>query len=299
MNKIYIGVVIVIAFVLIIMSFTSRDDSQYNVRIFEPLPQVINSPQIKVKYEFAEESIPMESFDIYERIDRELINNSYGHSSTVQNIKLANRFFPEITRILKQYGVPEDFKYLAVAESGLRNVVSPAGASGYWQLMKPTAQELGLTINSEVDERYDLEKSTIAAAQYLLKLKGIFGTWINAAAAYNTGMTRLKNNLEDQREQDFFDLNLNSETMRYFFRILAIKEILEHPGDFGFHISNVDKYKELNDYYEVRVDTTIENLGDFAHRFNVSYRMLKIYNPWLTSETLTFTGEPYFIKIRK
>ncbi|MEZ4908508.1 MAG: lytic transglycosylase domain-containing protein [Saprospiraceae bacterium] len=299
MKKLLYINIIFILLIIIIFSFTNKDLTNYNKKVFEPLPQVISSPQIKKEYSFAGENVSIESFDIYERLDRELINNSYGHSSTVQNIKLAGRFFPVISPILKEYGVPDDFKYLAIAESGLRNVVSSAGAAGYWQFMKPTANELGLKINSEIDERYDIEKSTRAAAEYLLKLKAKFGTWVNSAAAYNMGMTKLKNTYEDQKEEDFFNMNVNSETMRYFFRILAIKEILEHPGDFGFHISNDDKYKELNDYYEVKVDSTIENLGDFAHNFNISYRMLKIYNPWMISEKLTYSGEPYYIKIKR
>ncbi len=265
----------------------------------DPLPQVIKTSPIKKYYYFAGEKIPIDNFDVKERLDRELLVNSYYHSATIQNIKLANKYFPVIEKILKKYNIPDDFKYLAIAESGLRNVVSKAGATGYWQLMKSVGKEQNLEIYEEVDERYDIEKSTIAACKYLLKLKKIFGTWINTAAAYNLGMTKFSQALNREKERDFFNLNLNEETMRYIFRIAAIKEIIEHPEDYGFYINQEEKYSPLDNYYKVKVDSTISNLGGFAHKYGITYRQLKIYNPWLRSYKLTVKNNTYYIKIPK
>lgn len=297
-NKINIKSFLILL-IIIGYSFSISDKWTLNGKSLEPLQQVIISPTIKKQYTFAGEVLPMDSFDLYERMDRELINTSYGHSTTLQHIKLTSRYFPIISKILAEYNVPDDFKYMAVAESDLRNVVSSAGATGIWQFMKPTAQELGLKINENIDERYDFEKSTIAAAKYLLKLKGIFGTWINTCAAYNLGMTKFIKNNDDQSESDFFNMNLNSETMRYVFRLAAIKEVLENQENYGFHVSNEEKYKELDDFYLVQVDSTIQNLGQFAHLHNTNYRMLKIYNPWLISTKLPVKDTTYFIKIKK
>ncbi len=274
-------------------------DISYIKSTMDPLPQVIKTSPIKKYYYFAGEKIPIDNFDVKERLDRELLVNSYYHSATIQNIKLANRYFPVIEKILKKYNIPDDFKYLAIAESGLRNVVSKAGATGYWQLMKSVGKEQNLEIYEEVDERYDIEKSTIAACKYLLKLKKIFGTWINTAAAYNLGMTKFSQALNREKEREFFNLNLNEETMRYIFRITAIKEIIEHPEDYGFYINEEEKYSPLDNYYKVKVDSTISNLGGFAHKYGITYRQLKIYNPWLRSYKLTVKNNTYYIKIPK
>ena len=288
-----------ILLIIVLMSFADQIEIQFPVNIIAPLPQIIKTPQPKSNYTFAGERIPIESFDVFERLDRELINNSYGHSNTIQSIKLSNRYFPVISKILSEYNIPDDFKYMAVAESGLRNAISSAGARGYWQIMKPTALELGLVINGEIDERYHIEKSTDAAARYLLKLKNRFGSWINVIAAYNVGMTKYKNIMNEQAESDFYDLNLNSETMRYLFRLVAIKEVFENPQDFGFHISDTEKYDELNDYYTISVDSTVNSLGKIAHENNTTFRILKIYNPWLISDKLTIKDTSFLIKIQK
>jgi membrane-bound lytic murein transglycosylase D len=281
------------------MSFSDKIETEFQNNIIDPLPQVVKTPQIKNYYSFAGERIPIESFDVFERLDRELINNSYSHSLTIQSIKLSKRYFPVISKILLEYSIPDDFKYMAVAESGLRNVVSSANATGYWQLMKPTALELGLIINDEVDERYDITKSTIAAAKYLQKLKSRFGTWINVIAAYNIGMTKYRKNINLQQEDEFYDMNLNSETMRYLFRLVAIKEVFENPQDFGYHLGETEKYNELNDYYNIVIDSTVNNLGQLAHENNTTFRMLKLYNPWLIGDKLTVIDTTFIVKIRK
>ena len=281
----------------ILFSFSANNQTSVDENFFKPLLQIIKSPPLKSSYTFAEENVPIEYSDIKERLDRELINNSYGHSSTMQSMKLSSRFFPVISQILYRYNIPGDLKYIAVAESGLRNVTSPAGAKGYWQFMTPTAQEMGLIINNEVDERYHIEKSTEAAARYLLELKTIFGSWADAASAYNMGKTRYKKTLEQQLGNDFFDLNLNQETMRYYFRLVAIKEVFENPEDFGFFIEENEKYPEFKDYYTIRIDTSVTNLAQLARDHNISYRTLKYYNPWLISDKLTVRNDTFLIKI--
>ena len=245
------------------------------------LPQVIHSIDMNKEYTFAGERVPTENFDVKERLDRELTVNSYRHSATVQYIKLANRFFPIIEPILAQNGIPDDFKYLAVAESGLRNAISPAGAKGLWQFMKGTGKDYGLEINSEVDERYHLEKSTKAACKFLNKLKDRHGTWALAAAAYNSGSSRVKGNLESQKETSYYDLNMNQETSRYLFRIIALKEILSNPANFGFQLNPEDLYQPLTDFSIVDFNKPVPSWADFAKQYGISYRMLKIYNPWI------------------
>ena len=249
-------------------------------------------------YWFAGERIPVENFDVRERLERELVVNTFYHSSTILNLKNATRFFPVIEPILKEQGIPDDFKYLAVAESNLRNETSPAGAKGFWQFMEGTAGDFDLEVNSEVDERYHLEKSTRAACEYLKERHKKFGSWINAAASYNMGSRGLSVDMDDQKFDNYFDLNLNAETSRYVFRIVAIKEVMEHPANFGFDLSKKERYQPLDDYTVVTVEESIPNLGDFAKKYGISYRMLKVYNPWLISHKLTVSsGKSYQVKI--
>ncbi len=289
--------VIALCVTLILSSNCAQDtkiDSPIGINHFS---QLIKPPKKKTNYYFAGERIPIEISDVWERLDRELTVNTYYHSSTIQNIKLANRYFPVIEKILKKYNVPDDFKYLAVAESGLRNVVSKAGATGYWQIMKPLGKSLGLEIYDEVDERYDIVKSTEAACKHILNLKKIYNTWVEVAAAYNLGVTKYSEARELEKENNYFNLNLNDETMRYLFRIIAIKDIMINPREYGFLIEKEDKYKPLDNFRKVKVDSTITNLGDFAHKYNISYRILKYYNPWLRSHKLTVKSNIYYIRI--
>ncbi len=299
----YINILIastILTLIIFVLSSSSNDGKiNYLAKKNDTLRQVITPPKKKSAYYFAGERIPIENPNIWERLDRELTVNSYYHSSTIQNIKLANRFFPVIEKILKKNNIPDDFKYLAVAESGLRNVISTAGATGYWQIMKPLGKSLNLEIYDEVDERYDIVKSTEAACKYLLNLKKTYGTWVDAAAAYNLGPTKYSEAMRLENEKSYFDLNLNEETMRYLFRIVALKEILSNPEDYGFFIDEKDKYAPLDNFYEVKVDSTISSLGDFAHKYNISYRELKFYNPWLRSHKLTVKNNKYVIKIPK
>ena len=179
-----------------------------------------------LKMDFAGEEVPTFMADVQERLDKEMITNMNYHTNTTLVIKRANKVFPIIEPILKKYGVPDDFKYLAVIESSLVNAVSPAGARGVWQFMPATAKEKGMEVSDEVDERYHLEKSTEAACKYLLSAKEKFGSWTLAAASYNGGMNGIAKKMEEQHVDNYYDLLLTEETSRYVFRILALKEIM-------------------------------------------------------------------------
>jgi hypothetical protein len=262
------------------------------------VPQVIKSIDINKTYSFAGETVPTDNFDAFERLDRELSVNTYWHSSTLLNIKNSNRYFHLIEQILAEEGIPDDFKYLAVAESNLRNATSPAGAKGIWQFLKSTGQAYGLEINGQVDERYHVEKATRAACNYLKDYHKRFGSWTLAAAAYNAGGTRISRLLNDQKAQSYYALNINEETSRYVFRIIAIKEILSDPASFGFYVELDQLYKPLDNYTLVTVDKSVANWGDFAIEHGTTYRLLKVYNPWLTSGSLTNSkGKKYEIKV--
>jgi hypothetical protein len=252
-------------------------------------------------YWFAGERVPTENFDVRERLERELVINSYLHSATILNLKNAARFFPVIEPILKEYGIPDDFKYVAVAESNFRNVAtSSAGAKGIWQFMEGTAGDYGLEVTDEVDERLHLEKATRAACQYLKRYKERFGNWTMTAAAYNMGAGGLSKDLGLQRMNNYYDLNLSEETNRYLFRIIAIKEVMTHPEEYGFVMDDDHLYDPLDKFAVVTVNTPIDNLGDFAKQYGVSYRLLKLYNPWLRDYKLTNKkGKSYDIKIPK
>lgn len=275
-----------------------EQQNQYEWQPTENVPQIVKGMDLDKNFEFCGESLPMDNFDVRERLDRELTVNTYWHSSTILSIKSTMRFFPTMERILKEEGVPTDLKYIAVAESALRNAVSPAGAKGIWQFMKGTGNEYGLEINDEVDERYHLEKSTRAAAKYLKSLRNRFGSWANAAAAYNMGGGNMNKHLREQQAESYFDLNLNEETSRYYFRLVAIKNILENPRAFGFYLDKEDYYKALDDYRVVEVDSSVENWGAFAAEQGISYRILKVYNPWLIDSKLTNrSGKTYEIRV--
>jgi hypothetical protein len=229
---------------------------------------------------FAGEPVPQEDPEILERIDREFLVNTYWQSNALLLMKRAHKYFPVIEPILAKNGVPEDFKYLAVAESGLENVVSPAGARGFWQIMKATGKEYGLEINDNVDERYHLEKSTQVACDYLNKYKEKYGSWTLAAAAYNAGTGAIDRYMNIQKADGYYDLLLGPETGRYVFRILAIKEILTNPEKYGFVIGEEDLYSNVPTF-QVEVDTAVTSFADFASKYEINYKILKRHNPWL------------------
>lgn len=264
----------------------------------DTLPQVIRPVSLEKSFDFAGEMLPMDNFDVRQRLDKELISNSYRHSNTMLYLKSMYQYFPEIERILKKNGLPEDFKYLAVAESGLANEVSPAGARGFWQFMAPTAKHYGLEISAQVDERYHLEKATEAACKYLKDYYQQFGSWTLAAAAYNMGGSSLKKSIAEQKGSSYYDLNLNAETNRYIFRIVALKEIMSHPEKYGFYLDTSEGYPPLDAYREITIDQGIPDLGQFSMGNGTTYRMLKVYNPWLISASLPNpSGKTYIIRL--
>ena len=246
---------------------------------------------------FAGERVPLQDTDVRERLDREIHVNTYWHSNMLLMIKKANRFFSEIEPLLKKYNLPDDFKYLAVAESGLDNVTSHAGASGFWQFMKATGKEYGLEINNYVDERYNLELATKVAAQYLINSKELFGSWTNAAAAYNVGNAGITKQMKRQDATDYYSLLLNSETGRYVFRILAFKEILSNPEKYGFYVDQQDLYQAIPTK-TIIINTPVEDFAKFAKQQGINYKILKIHNPWLRDTYLkNASGKAYSIKI--
>jgi hypothetical protein len=256
-----------------------------------------NAPEVPDHEDLAGEVVPMEAFGVRDQFDRELIVNTYRHSSTLLYFKRAARWFPVIEPILAESGLPDDFKYLAIIESGLSQVVSPAGAAGFWQFMKSTAPAYGLTVNNQMDERYHVEKSTRAACQYLLESKEEFGSWALAAASYNMGRAGVQRALQTQGVESYWDLHLNDETARYVFRMLAIKTIFENPEAFGFYIQPEALYSE----YASRTiwpDATISDLSAFALKEGTNLKALKTLNPWLRSSRLNVNvGDSVALKL--
>ncbi|GAB5399877.1 MAG: lytic transglycosylase domain-containing protein [Aureisphaera sp.] len=261
--------------------------NDYNVYAIE-LPQ---------EMDFAGERVPLEDPDIRERMDRELLVNTYWQSNGLLIFKRANKYFPIIEPLLEQYGIPEDFKYLAIAESALQNNRSPAGAAGFWHFLKSTGKEYGLEINDYVDERYNLEMATKVAAEYLKASKNRFGSWTLAAAAYNAGNAGINRQLKKQLVDDYYDVLLNDETSRYVFRILAFKEILSNPEKYGFNFREKDLYTPIPTY-NVKVDTAVTDFALFAKQFDINYKILKLHNPWLRDNYLkNASGKEYLIQI--
>lgn len=252
---------------------------------------------IPSKVEFCGEYLPLESKDITERLDKEIIKNTYWHSSILLFYKRTGKYFPTIESILKKNNIPDDFKYLAIAESGLENVVSPAGAKGFWQFMEKTGREYNLEINSEVDERYHLEKSTQATCDYLKDAYKKFGSWTLVAASYNMGMYGLEKRLKRQNVQSYYDLLLNSETARYVFRIVALKLILENPSIYGYNLNSTEKYSQ-QEFTSISIDSSISDFSRFSISQNINYKILKIANPWLRQKYLkNKNSKTYTLKI--
>lgn len=281
---------------LLIIFVSSSDHPLDSIQQQPAIPPAI-SPQIPEKITFCDEEVPVQYFDVYESLERELIVNTYFHSQTLMNIKRANRYFPEIVPILRQNNIPEDFKYLAVAESGFSYVVSPAGATGFWQLMENTAKEKGLEINDQVDERYHTEKATLAACKYFKDSYAKYNNWTMVAASYNAGRAGIDRQIERQGVYDYYDLLLFEETARYIFRILAIKLIMENPQEYGFIISESEHYDPIP-YHSVSISGNIEDMGAFAKEHGTNYKLLKMFNPWLRDNKLINTKQKtYEIRI--
>lgn len=257
----------------------------------------IVSPYIPDNMEFAGEIVPIENFEVRERIEREFIVNTYFHSLTILAVKRANRWFPVIEPILKQNNIPDDFKYLCVNESNLENVISPAHATGFWQFIKETGKRYNLEINRTIDERYHFEKSTQAACDYLNDAYDLYGSWTMAAASYNMGTNGTSNQIERQRTDNFYNLVLNPETSRYIARIIAFKYIMKNQHKYGFDIKQNELYQPLK-FYEVILDSTVTNFAIYAATLGINYKTLKLYNPWLRDNYLNNKkGRIYKIKV--
>lgn len=257
------------------------------------------SIRIPKNLNFAGEKVPITDFSVREAMERELVVNTYWQSQSLLLHKRANRWFPVIEPILKKNNIPEDFKYIALIESQLTNVVSPQGATGFWQLIESTATGYGMEINEEVDERYHVEKSTEAACKYFKEAYKIFNNWTLVAASYNLGMGGIQGQLNKQKADNYYDLLLNEETARYVYRILAMKEIIARPKVYGYMLRKKDLYPFIPTK-KITVDSTIHNLADFAISQNINYKVLKLFNPWLRANTLTNADrKKYTIEIPK
>ena len=294
-----IATIVVLLSIMSIFSFSSKEHAE-NISVLNSLKEkytIFAIPKPSSTIYFANERVPLENPDIWERYDKELLKNTYWQSNTLLLHKRAAKYFPVIEPILKKNNLPDDFKYLALTESGLENVTSPAGAKGFWQIMKSTSKEFNLEVNSEVDERYHIEKSTQAACDFLNSAKEKFGSWTLAAAAYNMGRSGLLKQMNRQKSYTYYDLLLNNETSRYVFRILAIKEIIENPKKYGFQFRTEDLYKNIPTY-EVMVDTSISSWADFSKEYGINYKILKLHNPWLRESYLTNKlKKKYYIEI--
>lgn len=262
-------------------------DSLYTIKSFK-LPDTVT---------FAGEIMPLDNFDTRESLEREILTSAYRHSSTILIIKRANRYLPIIEKILEKNDIPDDFKYLVAAESEYSNMISPVGATGFWQIMSATGREQGMEINSIVDERYNLEKSTQFACDYFRKSYERFGNWTLAAASYNGGRAGISRQIEIQHQNNYYDLLLNEETARYIFRAVAYKLVITDPERYGLNIGKEDLYPVL-DYYEVKVDSAIADFAQFADHYGTNYKLLKFLNPWLRQPYLTpRRNKEYLIKI--
>jgi hypothetical protein len=291
--------IIGLLFVATNLFFTNNTNAAVDEKPDGIFPQdyKIISPKIPDNVLIFGEGVPLANFEVYERVEREVLVNTYWHSATILAIKRAARWFPVIEPILKQNNIPDDFKYLAVVESNLENVVSPAGATGYWQFIKSAATQYGLEVSDKVDERYDVGKSTLAACNYLNEAYKKFGNWTMCASSYNAGINGIEKWSGLQKAKNYWNLALGSETSRYVARIIAMKLIMENPSVYGYDLKQNDLYKPLK-YKEVDLNTSVENFADYAATIGVNYKTLKLFNPWLRDTSLkNKNGVTYKIKI--
>jgi membrane-bound lytic murein transglycosylase D len=282
-------------FYVLVLCFSIISCTEENSTLKEEQDPVVESndnhgiPLLPAEMTLFGELVGIDNFDIKERLDKEVIVNTYYHSSTVQILKRANRHFPLIEKILKEEGMPDDMKYLCVIESALKQATSPTGAKGFWQFMPATAKEYGMMINREVDERLDVEISTRAACQYMRTANKKFDNWINASASYNCGVGGLSSKVKAQGVSNFFELHLNNETSRYVFRIMALKLLMENPEAYGFHPEKMELYEPFEVIY-IEVEESIGNLAIWAVDNGSNLHLLKVLNPWLVGNSLTLTG---------
>jgi hypothetical protein len=297
--KIGFGIILCVLGICFVLARANNDSCQQIEPTNNDSPLYENpltSPPIPNHIDFCGETVPLNQYWVKEGLDRELINQCYQHSRTLLTLKRSTRFFPVIEKILKEEKVPDDLKYLCIAESNLENVVSPANAAGFWQFIEATGKSYGLEINENVDERYHLEKATRAACQHLQKLKNQFGSWALAAAAYNMGEGGLAKKMKEQQIDNYWNLYLNQETARYLYRCIAYKLIFENQDLYNIRIATAEFYKPI-DYKEIVIEKSIEDVRTYCTQNNILYRQLKELNPWLRSTKLPVAAnKPYTLK---
>jgi len=284
----FLSLFLIVAIILL-SSFSIHEQKQQNFENDEKkeVSLFFNTvPQIPEQIDFCGENVPLENFEVRERLERELIVTKYYHSATILVLKRSARWFPVIENILKENKIPEDFKYLSVIESNLENAISPKGATGFWQFMKAAGKRYGLEINSEIDERYHVEKSTLAACKYLKDAYKKFGSWTLAAASYNRGMNGIKKQIKRQKAKNYYNLVLPEETSRYVLRIIALKDLFKDPSKYGYYLTSDELYKPIKTY-QVKVKSKISHWANFAKRYKINYKTLKLFNPWLRDNKLT------------
>ncbi len=288
-----------LATVISYLAFKERNIPQRIVVKTETPEYKVFIPKLPGKLDFCGEEVPLNDIDVRERIERELLVNTHWHSASILYLKRANRWFPVIEPILKKHGIPDDFKYMAVIESGLINSVSSVGASGFWQLMEASAKKYGLEITPEVDERYNVEKATEAACKYLKEAYTKYRNWTLTAASYNYGLNGVDKQIGRQRTNNYYNLYLNIETYRFVARIIAVKIIFQNPKNYGFDLKPEDLYPPI-ETKEILVNSRIKSLVDFAAKEGINYKILKLMNPWLRDNYLPNNfNKKYVIKLPK
>ena len=292
----FMGGITITAIIFSQLSFNEKTSREKEIqRAIEMNPW--HAPQIPDEMNFAGERVPLERWEVREQFDRELLYNYYAASNILYMLKLANRYFPMIQERLKAHGLPDDFKYLCVAESNLMNAISKAGAVGFWQFMPKSGPEYSLEVNSSVDERYNVLKSTDAACNYLKDAYKKFGSWTAAAASYNCGMGGYNAQATYQGSTNYYDLLLPEETQRYIFRILAFKHLMANADQLGYKLAQDELYEPVKTK-NITVSSSIPNLAAFAKQNGTSYKMLKWLNPWLRGKSLSVrAGKEYIIRL--
>lgn len=260
-------------------------------------PHETSAPELPEKMNFCGEAVPLEREDIRESLDREIITNTFLHSATLLNIKRSGRYFPTIEKVLKEMGMPDDLKYVSIAESNLMPTIgSPAGARGMWQFMEGTAKEYGLRVTDEIDERMDVEKSTRAACQMMRDNYRKLGSWALAAAAYNGGAARTRRRMEEQHQTDYYDILWADETARYVFRILAYKAIMSDPAKYGFDVNEGELYRPY-ETHEEKLPTPQNDLAQWAIDHGTTYKALRTLNPWIIKPQLRETRDTLTVQL--
>ncbi len=280
MNRLLLTLLLLLPMHLIAEAQVSRQNNM--VQIY-PIPQNLT---------FAGEAVPTELQYVREAIDREILTTSCMHTSTMLTLRNMSRYFPVIEPILKEYGIPNDFKYLAMAESRLDpNAYSPAKAAGLWQFIPSAADSYGLETGQNTDMRYHVEKSTRAACRYLSQAYKKFGSWTLAAASYNAGQAGVARRMETQGVKNYWDLYLPEETMRYLPRILSLKIVAQDPAAYNFLLEEKDKHKPFKNYKIVKINQKDIDWSAFAAEHGTDYRQLRILNPWIRSYSYANNGQ--------